>query len=514
MNLLYDWFVEPLVSGGYLFRAMFAGSLVAVASSIIGCFIVLRRMAFLGDAISHSMLAGVVGGYLVMKLIAGEEAHFGAMILGALLAGFATVLLIGFVSRASRIKDDTAIGIMYTGIFAFGGAMASVFSSEIHVDLMHMVMGDVLVVDAERLWMMGTVAAVVLFVVILFYRPLQLTSFDPIMAASVGISAPLVGYLMTACTSLVVVSAVSIVGIIQVVGLLITPAAAAYLLCNRLSTMLTLSAAFGVSSVVLGVYASAWFNIGAGSSIVMAGTLQFMAVLIFAPHNGLLSATIRRWSLVPQHLIEDVLGCLRRDETHATRFETIREHVQAPPATLRRVLRHMTAMALLETTPAGYIMTEAGQVEARRLMRAHRIWETYLQRVGMPDDSLHDRAHLLEHLNDEATVDYLDDRLGHPTRDPHGQEIPEDFVDLVPGAEVKASLLRDGHRGTITAIAGDRRHGQLAIGDQIIAGPREADDSIWTFRLPSGEALHLDHDSADLLTVRLADLGEDPPDPA
>ncbi|UUO04782.1 metal ABC transporter permease [Blastopirellula sp. J2-11] len=505
MNFLYDVFVEPLASGGYLFRAMFAGSLVAIASSMIGCFIVLRRMAFLGDAISHSMLAGVVGGYLLMKLIAGEEAHFGAMIIGALLAGFVTVLLIGFVSRASRIKDDTAIGIMYTGIFAFGGAMASVFSSEIHVDLMHMVMGDVLVVDAERLWMMGAVTAIILFVVILFYRQLQLTSFDPIMAASVGVSAPLVGYLLTACTSLVVVSAVSIVGIIQVVGLLITPAAAAYLLCNRLSSMLVLSAALGVSSVVLGVYASAWLNIGAGSSIVMAGTLQFMVILILAPHNGLLAGTLRRWNQVPQHVVEDVLGCLRRDETHATRLETIRAHVQATPATLRRVLQRMVAMSLLDQTPQGFILTEFGNHEARRLMRAHRIWETYLQRVGMPEDSLHDRAHLLEHLNDEATVDYLDDRLGHPTRDPHGQEIPEDFIDLIPGAEVKASLLRDGRRGVITAIAGSHKHDQVAIGDVIIAGPREMEDTIWTFRLPSGVELHLDHDSADQLTVRLAD---------
>lgn len=511
MNFLYDVFVEPLASGGYLLRAMFAGSLVAIASSMIGCFIVLRRMAFLGDAISHSMLAGVVGGYLVMKLIAGEEAHFGAMILGALLSGFVTVLLIGFVSRASRIKDDTAIGIMYTGIFAFGGAMASVFSSQIHVDLMHMVMGDVLVVDAERLWMMGTVTAIVLFVVILFYRQLQLTSFDPIMAASVGVSATAVGYLLTACTSLVVVSAVSIVGIIQVVGLLITPAAAAYLLCDRLSRMLAVSAALGVSSVVLGVYASAWFNIGAGSSIVMAGTLQFMAILIFAPHNGLLAGTLRRWRQAPQHIIEDVLGCLRRDETHATKFETIRAYVHTHPSVLRRVLQRMLSLALLERTPEGFILTEAGHLEARRLMRAHRIWETYLQRVGMPEETLHDRAHLLEHLNDEATVDYLDDRLGHPTRDPHGQEIPEDFVDLIPGAEVKASLLRDGYRGAITAIVGNHRDERIAVGDLIVAGPREADDTIWTFRLPSGEQLKLDHDSADELIVRLADPPHEAP---
>ncbi|TWT29307.1 metal ABC transporter permease [Blastopirellula retiformator] len=511
MNFLYDLFVEPLASGGYLLRAMFAGSLVAIASAMIGCFIVLRRMAFLGDAISHSMLAGVVGGYLVMKVIAGEEAHFGAMILGALLSGFVTVLLIGFVSRASRVKDDTAIGIMYTGIFAFGGAMASVFSSEIHVDLMHMVMGDVLVVDSQRLWMMGTVTAIVLFVVILFYRQLQLTSFDPIMAASVGVSATLVGYLLTACTSLVVVSAVSIVGIIQVVGLLITPAAAAYLLCDRLSRMLMLSAALGVSSVVLGIYASAWFNIGAGSSIVMAGTVQFMAILILAPHNGLLAGTIRRWRQAPQHILEDVLGCLRRDETHATRFETIRAYVHAHPSVLRRVLQRMLSLALLDKTPDGYILTEAGQLEARRLMRAHRIWETYLQRVGMPEDSLHDRAHLLEHLNDEATVDYLDDRLGHPIRDPHGQEIPEDFVDLVPGAEVKASLLRDGHRAAVTAILDDLNTDEVAVGDMIVAGPREADDTIWTFHLPNGEQLKLDHDLADLLIVRLADPLQAPP---
>src|SRR5690606_19925406 len=140
---------------------------------------------------------------------------------------------------------------------------------------------------------------------------------------------------------------VSIVGIIQVVGLLITPAASAYLLCNRLSTMLALSAALGVSSVVLGVYVSAWLNIGAGASIVMAGTLQFMTILIFAAQNGLLAGRLRRRRQVPHHVMEAILGCLRRDETHATRFDTIRAHVQSPRATLRRGLQRMVALSLL-----------------------------------------------------------------------------------------------------------------------------------------------------------------------
>ncbi|WDI41857.1 metal ABC transporter permease [Bremerella sp. P1] len=509
MDAFYTLFVEPFQGNSYLLRAVVAGCLVAISAGVVGCLIILRRMAFLGDAISHSMLAGVTGGYLLMKVVYGHEAHFAGMILGALIAGFTTVLLVSFVSRVSRIKEDTAIGIMYTGIFALGGALASMFSHYIHLDLFHFVMGDVLAVDAERLWMMAGVTAVVLFVTILWYRQLLLTSFDPIMAASIGLPVLLIHMLMTTCTSLVVVSAVQIVGVILVVGLLITPAATAYLLTNRLSHMMALSALFGISSVVCGVYLSVWLNVATSPPIVLFSTFQFMVVLVFSPRFGLLSTWIRKRAAIPHTLAEDILGCMRRNEGLETSLATIIANVPTDGQRLRRTLDGMVTRGLIQPMENdAYQLTEAGELEARRLMRAHRIWEAYLARLGMPEEEIHDRAHLLEHVNDEAAVDYLDDRLGHPITDPHGQEIPEDFLHLVPGHEVPASLLREGHVAEVMHVEPEGSF-DLTAGDRLITGPRTDNEQTWTFQVNDGQRqLDLDHHQADSITVRLLDTSQ------
>ena len=131
---LFEWFIEPFVENQSFQKGMIGGLLVAVVCGVVGCFVILRRMAFLGDAISHSMIAGVTAGYLFMQIAFGQEAHAAGMLIGSMMAGLFTVAMISFVSRVSRIKEDTAIGIMYTGVFAGGSILAAVFSHRIHVD--------------------------------------------------------------------------------------------------------------------------------------------------------------------------------------------------------------------------------------------------------------------------------------------------------------------------------------------------------------------------------------------
>ena len=285
LDTLHALFIVPLHEVAYQ-KALIGGSLVAIVCGVVGCFIILRRMAFLGDALSHSMLAGVVAGYLLMQVLVGEEAHAPAMIVGSILAGLVTVGMIGFISNVSRIKDDTAIGIMYTGIFAVGGVVTSIFQDRIHIHVYDYIVGMLLAISDGHLWMMAIIAAFVLS------RSSSSSSdicrsqrFDPVMAASLGISVVGVNYLLTTCTSLVVVGAVSVVGIILVVGLLVTPAATAYLLCDRLSRMLVLSATFGVSSVVGGLYSTIWLgqlglDVATGAAIVVISTIQFLFVLM------------------------------------------------------------------------------------------------------------------------------------------------------------------------------------------------------------------------------------------
>jgi manganese/iron transport system permease protein/iron/zinc/copper transport system permease protein len=503
MNLWLEWLQEWHRNSPHMPRVLLAGSIVSTTCGAIGCFIILRRMAFLGDALAHSMLAGVTVGYLIMKLCFGIEANAPAMLFGSLVAGFITAALIGWVSRFSRMKEDTSIGIMYTGVFAFGGMLASLFSQYIHVDLLHFMTGSVLAVEMADLWMVAGVAVLVWSVIILLYRQLQLISFDPVMAASLGVPVLLLDYLLTGCTSLVVVSGVNIVGVILVVGLLVTPAATAYLLCDRLHRMIGLAALFGFNSFMMGYFLAVRINVAPGSAIVVVGTLQFIIVLFLAPRYGILADWWRRHTTVAQTLIEDILGVMTRyKQPHMTLAE-IEAAIHQPTENLRRAIRSLERQGMIVLSPRGFILTANGQHEARRLVRAHRLWESYLQHVGLPEKHIHSEAHILEHVHDEAAVDYLDDKLGHPTLDPHGEEIPEDFVHLVPGAIVNAALLRAGRSGTILDINPASSTFPIKVGERLLAGPRENNDHIWTFTTATGEIIKLDHDQADAIIVRL-----------
>jgi len=418
---MYELFIAPLTET-YFQKALIGGSIVAIVAGVVGCLVVLKRMAFLGDALSHAMIAGVAGGYLVMKLLFGAEAHASGMLLGSLIAAIATVALISFVSRISRVKEDTAIGIMYTGIFALGVVVVSIFRHYIHIDLMHFIMGDILGVADSDLWVSAFVAAIVLSILIVFFRHFQLATFDPVMAASIGLPVLLIDYVLTTCVSLVVVSAVSMVGVILVVGLLITPAATAYLLSDRLDRMMWLAALFGVTSVVGGLYLCVWLDSAGGGAIMLFCTLQFLVVLAVAPKYGLFARWLRLRNLVPQQVIEDILTTILRYKK-TTPLEIVQQYVHSGKE-ITRALQRMIQDGLIIGNDNGYSLTENGKKEANKVLRAHRLWEAYLKKIGTPEEQLHPTAHKLEHISDEETVDYLDEKLGTPGRDPHGQTIP------------------------------------------------------------------------------------------
>jgi len=506
---LHDIFIDPLLEIGTQ-KALIGGCMIAVVCGVIGCFIILRRMAFLTDALSHAMLAGVTSGYLFLRLVLDtDRVHGPALLLGAFLAGLITVATVSFVSRVSRVKEDAAIGMMYTGIFAVGAVLASVYRRLMHIDLYHFVTGQVLGVSDADLWTMAVITAAVLSVVILFFRQLQLVSFDRIMAAAIGIPVLALDYTLTTCTSFVVIGAVNMVGVIQVVGLMVTPAATAYVLCDRLSRMMLLAALFGVTSVVGGIYLMAWTgNFPPGASIVLVSTAQFLVVLTVAPRYGLVADVVRRMRLVPERVVEDVLGCIRRGRGKPIDLNVIYQHVHAPVKQVHKAINALKRRDWIDETDRKFLLTDQGRREARRLLRAHRLWEAYLDHVGVAEQDLHDQAHELEHVHDEQAIDYIDDKLGHPLRDPHGAEIPEDFVHLVPGHEVKAALLRQGHRAIITDVQPPADDTGLEPEMEIRVGPRRDGGRTWTFITDDGAETRLDHEAADAVTVRL--LNGDP----
>ncbi|MGD9505653.1 MAG: iron chelate uptake ABC transporter family permease subunit [Syntrophobacteraceae bacterium] len=501
---------EPL-QHTFFQKALIGSSLVAIVSGVVGCLVVLRRMAFLGDALSHAMIAGVAGGYLFMKVLFQVEAYAPAMLLGSLIAALVTVMLIGFVARVSRVKEDAAIGIMYTGVFAAGVVLVSIFRNYIHIDLMHFIMGDVLAVANDDLWASAVTAIVVLSVIVLFFRYFQITSFDPAMAASIGIPVLLIDYVFTACVSLVVVSAVTMVGVILVIGLLITPAATAYLLSDRLDRMMLLSALFGVTSVVGGLYLCILLDSSGGGAIVLFCTLQFLAALVAAPKYGILARRRRLRRMVPQQLMEDILGAILRAEGAPMTPERIAAFT-ADPGRLGAAMKTLTADGLVrEAEGDGFALTEKGRKEALRILRAHRLWETYLQqRVGTPAGEVHAQAHHLEHVRDEGAVEYLDDLLLHPTVDPHGSEIPQDPAILAPGSVFPLSLLRPNMDAIVEApqpggFARKDDSPPLRTGERIRVAPRPAGGSEWIVLREDGSRIALGHEAADAVKVRVAE---------
>lgn len=276
-------FIDQVSKYQYLQNALMAAILVGIICGVIGCFIILRGMALMGDAISHAVLPGVVIAYML-----GASFFIGAVITGVL-----TALGIGYISQNSRIKDDSAIGIMFTAMFAFGVVLNSTLRGT-SVDLWHILFGNVLAVSRADLWVTFWMSIFVVCMVILFYRPLLLSTFDPTMAKATGLPVKFIHYMLMLLLSLVTVVSLQAVGIILVVAMLITPGATAYLLTNRLSVMLVLAAVFGVTSGVLGLFFSVIFDVSSGSTIVLIASLLFGIAFFFAPKQGLVWRALRQ----------------------------------------------------------------------------------------------------------------------------------------------------------------------------------------------------------------------------
>lgn len=269
-------FFQDLMTYEFLQRAFVTSIMVGIISGVIGSFIVLRGMALMGDAISHAVLPGVAISYML-----GINFFYGAVVTGVL-----TALGIGVISQNSRIKNDSSIGIVFSAMFALGVILITAAQSA--TDLTQILFGNVLSVRSSDMILTLVVGAIVLLVVFLFYKELLISSFDETMAAAYGLKVRVIHYGIMVLLTLVTVASLQTVGVILVVAMLITPAATAYLLTNRLSTMIFLAAFFGVASSVIGLYVSFLHNLPSGPVIVLVATAIFVLVFLFSPKQGVI----------------------------------------------------------------------------------------------------------------------------------------------------------------------------------------------------------------------------------
>lgn len=282
MNGILDLLVGPLIYP-FMVRGLIASVMVGVVCAVLGAYVVLRGMAFFGDALAHAILPGVAIAYLAdWPLFAG-----------ALITGLIAALGIGYLTRQGRIKEDTAIGIIFSGAFALGIALLSTVRTY-SVDLTHFLFGNVLGVSNIDLLLTAGFGGLVLLLVIALYKEFLVLSFDPVLAATLRLPTTFLRYLLLAMIAVTTVVSLQTVGVALMVAMLVTPATTAYLLTRRLPTMMALSAVIGAFSAVTGLYLSYYLNVASGPAVVLTCTVLFALALLFSPRRGLVLEWIRR----------------------------------------------------------------------------------------------------------------------------------------------------------------------------------------------------------------------------
>ena len=257
----------------FMQRALVTALVVGAVCGVLSCYVVLKRWALLGDAISHAVLPGVALAYLLNM----------PFFVGAFVSGAASAVAMGAVQRHTRVKEDAAMGLVFTGAFALGVVIISRIATSTH--LMHVLFGNVLGVRLSMLLMTGVSGLIALACVFVFYKQLLLYCFDPVHASAIGMNTAVIHYGLMLLLTLTIVASLETVGIILVVAMLITPGATAYLITNRLARMMAIAVGVGTFSSAFGLYLSFRLNVASGGTIVLVALSLFLLAMVFAPYG-------------------------------------------------------------------------------------------------------------------------------------------------------------------------------------------------------------------------------------
>lgn len=420
---------------------MIVGVLCATSTALLGNFLVLRRMSMLGDAVSHAVLPGLVAAFLISNSRSSLSMFVGAVIVGVLTAMFTE-----WIRRFGRVEESAAMGVVFTSLFALGLVMIVQAN---HVDLD----ADCVLYGAIDLTPMFTVnigafevpqAAVVLSVVtlinaafvLLCYKELKISSFDPSLAHSQGVRPAWMHYGLMVLVAVTTVASFESVGNILVVAMLVVPPSAAFLLTHRLGWMIILSVVIGAVGAVLGHVGA--FAIPRAFGLPSTSTAGMMSVaigglfvlsLLFAPRQGLVSRSIRRVVLSQQILRDDIVAYLyrageRHGEAIAKRSDLMTE-LFSTTVPMSFALRRLVSQDCIRYAGEQIELTEQGEKVGKALVRSHRLWESYLvEQAELDSSKIHDKAEQWEHFTDQALRERLEDQTSSSGLDPHGAVIP------------------------------------------------------------------------------------------
>ncbi|MCA9055383.1 MAG: metal ABC transporter permease [Planctomycetaceae bacterium] len=441
-------------------------ALAAMSCSVPGLWLLLRRHSMMGDALSHTALPGIVAAFLVATALrsAGWISASGLaatehllLLVGAAAAGLLTAWLTEWVQRYGRVEGNAALGVVFISLFALGLFLIrfAVDGADLDTDCVLFGRVEVTVLDSRLVFgqflpyaaiVNGCMLLLNLLLLALFYKELQIATFDPGLSNVQGINARAVHYAHLVVTAVTAVAAFETVGSLLVVGLLVVPAATAQLLTLRLKPMILLTLLIAGGSAVLGHWMSQslpsaiFSRLGylqiedastSGMIAVTAGMLFFVAWLI-TPQQGLVAGLWNRTRLAVRIISEDLLGALyRQGERHPDQplsrdaLTHLSRHVPAGAVISRWVLSRFARRGLVAVGDAGYTLTLQGEQLARQLIRGHRLWEVYVDRhFELPPDHLDSSAHVAEHYLTDDLRDSLEFELDRPESDPHGRDIP------------------------------------------------------------------------------------------
>lgn len=344
-------------------------SLVAVACAIPGTFLVLRKMAMISDAISHSILPGIVLGFFLT-----QDLNSPLLILLAAVTGVVTVVLVEVIQRTGLVKEDTAIGLVFPALFSIGVILIARNANDVHLDIDAVLLGELAFAPFDRLllggsdlgpksmWVIGTILLISLTLLLLFFKELKLSTFDPGLAATLGFSPLILHYGLMTVSSVTIVGAFDAVGAVLVVALIIAPAATAYLLTDDLRKMLLLSCLFGVFAAVAGYWLARLLDASIAGSMSTVLGLVFFLVYLFAPGQGVLSSLFReRRQRLEVSLLVFLLHLQNHHEAHERHVNHLREHINWQEVQSRRVLDLATKNNLITFSGDIVALTPKGQ---------------------------------------------------------------------------------------------------------------------------------------------------------
>jgi manganese/zinc/iron transport system permease protein len=414
----------------------------AIACALPGTFLVLRRMSMMGDAISHAVLPGLV----IAFVVTGTRGSW-PMFVGAAVVGVLTAWLTEVVRKGGNVDEGASMGVVFTSLFAVGLVLVNLYGHRADLDPgcvlygMLETVGNSVAFDAFGIgipWAavkLGIVAIVNLLLVVALFKEFRISSFDPALATTVGINATFMHFLLMTMTAVTTVAAFEAVGSILVVAMLIVPAATAHLLTDRLWLLVVLGMIIAVASAVVGhlsaIVIPAWIglekSLTVAPMVAVAGGAMLFTAVFFSPGHGVVSKWWHRAMLSIRIAKEDVLATLSREDDRTLPVEAVRGFSSGSSSmALSIALRLLRRAGQIETRGNGQVvLTETGHAEARRVLRSHRIWETYLaEKMNVAPDHTHGKAHRLEHVSPDL-ADKAADELGQPVIDPDGKQIPQ-----------------------------------------------------------------------------------------